>query len=161
MKLNQLSNSLRLNLASGALAASCVAISLSSLLLGCGSSSKRMGEAEALSYKQSLIAEHAGELSPEDRYLLMMHPGRTRAELDEAVEMYRTQHQNQARDRGWALRYTWRGEERESEIRNPEGAERFRVSELIGLPSGTEDAIRMGIVNGSSGSTSAESSDVP
>lgn len=49
---------------------------------GCGGSSRRLGEAEALQYKLDLVREHRAEISPVQADKLLHYPGRTRPEID-------------------------------------------------------------------------------
>lgn len=62
------------------------------LLLACSDKSRRMSESEALQYKQKLLREHPGEISPLKMGELGMLPGRTQGEIDEAFDAYRAQY---------------------------------------------------------------------
>jgi hypothetical protein len=58
---------------------------------GCQSNStRRMGEAESLQYKVSLLRQYEKELTSEEQQRLLYHRGRTRADLDAAVRLYTT-----------------------------------------------------------------------
>ena len=51
--------------------------------------------------KRELFNEHCDELTAEQRYLLLMHPARTRGELEEVVEEFRSQFRLQRVPPGW------------------------------------------------------------
>jgi hypothetical protein len=72
---------------------------LVSLALGfsaCSDKSHRMSELEAANYKRELVKTHPGEISLEQASQLMYHPARTRGEIDEAFDKFRTQHAKEA-----------------------------------------------------------------
>ncbi len=58
------------------------------VLLGCGGTSRRLSEREALQYKRELIFSKKREIAPGQARQLFYHPARTRDEIDRAFEVY-------------------------------------------------------------------------
>jgi hypothetical protein len=65
---------------------------LALVLPACSDKSRRMGPSEALQYKQKLLREHPGEISPAKYGEFGMLPLLTQGEIDEAFETYRGQY---------------------------------------------------------------------
>jgi hypothetical protein len=62
------------------------------LLPACSDKSRRMSEGEALQYKQKLLREYPGEISPFKVGEFGMLPARTQGEIDKAFDAYRDQY---------------------------------------------------------------------
>jgi hypothetical protein len=62
------------------------------LLPACSDKSRRLSESEALQYKQKLLREHPGEISPVKVGEFGMLPARTQGEIDKAFDAYRDQY---------------------------------------------------------------------
>lgn len=58
------------------------------ILGGCHDKSRRLPEHERLQYKLGLVKENYADLTEEQRYRIMYHPGRTEAEIDATLEEY-------------------------------------------------------------------------
>jgi hypothetical protein len=65
------------------------------LLPACSDKSRRLNEREAIQYKQALLREHPGEISPLKLNEFMMTPGRTRGDIDKAFDSYRAEYSAQ------------------------------------------------------------------
>jgi hypothetical protein len=63
-------------------------ILMGAFTVSCGDKNRRMGERESLDFRRNLVRKNYGGLSPDQRWRVMHHPGRTKREIRSTLDSY-------------------------------------------------------------------------